>query len=88
MAQMKILVVILLATNATLAVLLYRCNRARLKHLWERCHNKAKLYRILALTLDENSQECQQIEARVQKWCDLAERFKHQLYPNRDRSTL
>lgn len=85
---MKILVGILLATNATLAVLLYRCNRARLKHLWKRCHNKAKLYRILTLTLDENSQECRQLEARVQKFCDLAEEFKHRLYPNRDRSTL
>lgn len=85
---MKILVALSLVTNATLAVLLYRCNRARLKHLWERCHNKAKLYRILTLTLDADSQECQQLEARVQKFCDLAEEFKHRLYPNRDRSTL
>ena len=85
---MKILVALSLVTNATLIVLLYRCNRARLKHLWKRCHNKAKLYRILMLMLDENSKECQQLEARVQKWCNLAERFKHQLYPNRDRSTL
>lgn len=85
---MKLLVITLAIVTATLSVLLYRCNRARLKHLWERCHNKAKLYRILTLVLDEDTQECKFIESRVQKWCDLAERFKHQLYPNRDRSTL
>ena len=84
----KLLVAILLATNATSAILLYRCNKARLKHLCKRCLNTAKLYRILTLTLDEDSQVCQQMEARVQKWCDLAERFKHQLVPNRDRSKL
>lgn len=83
---MKILVALSLAANATLAVLLYRCNRARLKHLWKRCHNKAKLYRILTLTLDENSSECRQLEARVQKFCDIAEEHKRRLYP--DRSAL
>ena len=85
---MKHLAVISLIANCIFTALIYRYHRALLKQTWKRCLNKAKLYRILSYKFDANSVEGIQTEARVQKWCDLAERFKHPLFPDRDRSEL